>query len=126
MLDPVRFKGHIADDVPPAPERRIRGKTSRASVARGESRQIESGAEGDDLLGGELEGERAGSGGVCMEDEEGEFEGMVPDSVLWDEEQHTEAHVSLRNLWSEPLKCKLCDAARTHGWASDRCESCGT
>ena len=34
--------------------------------------------------------------------------------------------MSLRNLWSEPLKCKLCDAARTHGWASDRCESCGT
>ena len=62
MLDPVSFEGHIADDVPPAPERRIRGKTSRASVARGESRQIESGAEGDDLLGEDLRERVLGQG----------------------------------------------------------------
>ena len=134
ILDPVQFEGHVAEDIPPAPSRRIRGKTSRASVARGESGGAtdDVGSFGDSGLGG------AASGGEIAGDEGDEFEGVVPDSVLFDGVEDSpgsalhdgvgdsEPIVSLKNLWSEPLKCKLCEAIRTDSWISDRCDSCGT
>ena len=137
VSEPESFHGHVADEIPPAPPRRIRGKTS---VARGES--------GLDLLdeglgnaagsgsGLPLEGVRStvsveglgdpGSGGEGCDEGHDEFEGMVPDSVLFDGVEDSEIHASLRNLWSEPMVCKLCEAARTSSWISDRCDSCGT
>ena len=137
VMEPVSFQGEIAADVPPAPPRRIRGKTS---VARGESEDVEvAGVEG---LGLESEGLRdsasggavpphdfrddSGSGGGVPPYEDDEFDGVVPDSVLWDGVDDVEPKVSLKNLWSEPLKCKLCDTARTFDWISDKCELCGT
>ena len=126
ILDPVQFEGQLAEDIPPAPPRRVRGKTSSASVARGESRVTGIGDEGDVDSGEECVLGDADSGGVCLEGERDEFEDMVPDSLLWDEVGDEEAHVSLRNLWSAPLKCKLCETARTFNWTSDKCESCGT
>ena len=143
VSEPVSFQGHVADDVPPAPPRRIRGKTS---VARGES---ERGIVGEGLGDGETDmsgfpvegrggaglfeglgnvasGGDANSGGEGYNEGYDEFEGMVPDSVLFDEVDDSGPQVSLKNLWSEPMVCKLCDAARTSSWIADKCDSCGT
>ena len=144
VMDPVSFHGEIAPDVPPAPSRRIRGKTS---VARGESGADEL-AVGDDCVEGSgllVEGCGDGvpsegfgdtaplkgvgdavSGGESRDEGDDEFEGMVPDSVLFDGVEDSAPHISLKNLWSEPMICKLCEAARTDHWIADRCTSCGT
>ena len=145
VMDPVSFQGEIAPDVPPAPSRRIRGKTS---VARGESGIGNAFGIGDaDVEGSGFPSEGCGdgvpsegfgdagpvkgvgdaaSGGEIAEEGDDEFEGMVPDSVLFDGVEDSEPHVSLRNLWSEPMTCKLCRAARTDNWIADRCNLCGT
>ena len=134
VRESLSFQGHVADDIPPAPSRRVRGKTS---VARGESGlgDVEHSGSGDvesQGCGFPLEGlgDAASRGEGCDEGRD-EFEGMVPDSVLFDEVADSsgsvpvdgvgdsEPHVSLRNLWSEPMTCKLCDAARTCSWISD-------
>ena len=141
ILDPIQFEGHVADDVPPAPSKRIRGKTSGTSEARGESGDVGSGLRPSEAAGFRdvgLGSRGAGSGGDLEGEEGDEFEGMVPDSVLFDgvADSHvlgpvdgvedSDLHVSLRNLWSEPMTCKLCDAARTCNWIADRCDLCGT
>ena len=110
-----------------------------ASVARGESRFRDDVLEfRDDVSevgdsgcrnatsGGDVAGSRKEGIGENIEGDGDEFEGMVPDSVLFDEVDDVEPHVSLKNLWSEQLKCKLCDTARTFDWTSDKCELCGT
>ena len=131
VLEPPSFQGHVAEDVPPAPPRRITRKTSMATKnGRGES-------EGLDPVGDVSLGD-VGSGGVSvlgdadsggdavlegLGDELDEFEGMVPDFGA--HEGASESGVGVRNLWHEELVCKLCDAPRSAN-CLDVCQSCGT
>ena len=108
VLEPVFFEGEIADDIPPPPPRRVRGKTSRATLGRGES-----GLEVEGLEGFE----------DTVPDDGDEFEGMVPDSVLFGDEEVK--GVSVRNLWCEEVNCKLCETPRT-SINENVCVKCGT
>ena len=108
VLEPVSFQGEIADDVPPPPPRRVRGKTSRATLGRGES-------------GFEVEGLEGFEDPVL--DDGDEFEGMVPDSVLFGDDGGE--GVSVRNLWCEEVSCKLCETPRT-SINENGCVKCGT
>ena len=153
VMEPEPFHGQVANDIPPAPNRRIRGKTSDARGESGSRVDLEDSENAGFCFEGHgdvcplegcgdatrLEGSRdAVSGGEGCEEAYDEFEGMVPDLVLFDGVvdspgsvsidgvEDSESRVSLRNLWSEPMVRKLCEAARTHSWISDRCNFCGT
>ena len=82
-------------------------------------------SESSGLLGGDEGFGDAGSGGddLIYLGEQGEFEGMVPDSV--DIEGPSVNIVSVRNLWCEEVRCRMCDAPRTAD-GRDTCGDCGT
>ena len=65
----------------------------------------------------------AASGGDGDAVEGDEFEGMVPDSVLFGDVSLKGSRVC--NLWCEELTCKMCDTPRTPE-DRDTCRTCGT
>ena len=131
VLESPHFEGHVAPDVPPAPAppHRITKKTNMTTKGRGESgfSDLDSGIpDGDEeagLLGCEDAVGDAGSGGVGDAAEGDEFEGMVPDSVLFGDVGLKGLRVC--NLWCEELTCNLREAPRTPE-DRDTCRTCGT
>ena len=127
VLEPSKFKGHVADDIPPAPPRRVRGETSMARRESGDN-DLPDVLLGDDVAGdadsgGSVVLGSAGSGGDAGGEEGDEFEGMVPDSVSF--ERLSDSGVCVRNLWSETVSCKMRDTPRTAA-EGDTCRRCGT
>ena len=115
VREPVTFEGYVDDNIPPAPARRLRGKTT--TIGRGESGDF-----GDDVPSGPLGGTESGGAGVCDGDDD-EFEGMVPDAVLF--EGSALEGGEIRNLWCERACCPLCE--NPHQTDSlGTCEGCGT
>ena len=132
VLEPVQFHGHVANDIPPAPPRRIRGKTGSATIGRGESE------EGDLLSmfreagdadsrgvddGSGLVGDAGVRGDAIGDDEDDEFEGMIPDEVLFG--GSAVEGVSVKNLWCEEATCRLCETPRSPK-NLETCAGCGT
>ena len=131
VMDSVSFHGHIAEDIPPAPPRRVRGKTS---VARGESglgdAEVESSGFRSGGFGDAVPSEGLGdanSGGDGHDEDHDEYEGMVPDSVVEDSvvERLGVSSLQLRTLWCQEVNCRMCDTPRTLGQL-ETCLSCGT